>query len=210
MQELPGGVHDERGLMKPEEQKAFFQSCLALKDDQCNSFSYSMVRAQLVNSLTETKTLTELDAFGGCFQPLGSRFENTVLQCERACKKRKDPSLALPKGKAAAKAKVKPALPDEQLALKSPLAEIADLQSDSDDENLKVPWMLFYSASRMRPLFAQCLLFVLRLWSGVQERQAFEGGSKIREGGDAPRHEGGQGGPSLGYKSTPFAGPIGG
>lgn len=169
-----GGMPDEWSLMEREQQMNFFKSCLTLKDERTSSFSYSKVRALLVNSLVEKKTSSEVEAYGGAFHPLSyweklgydvkvieanapreeheflgtvyqvkihsgsneqrrDQVEESLLNCERACKKRKKPSLALPKGKAKAKAKAE--LPDEQKALEDSLAQLEDLQTDSEDEN---------------------------------------------------------------------------
>ena len=69
------------------------------------------------------------------------RFERSVLAAERAVRKRCNPELALLKGKAAKaaaeKAGIKLELSDQQKALKDSLSSVIDLQSDSDDENLK-------------------------------------------------------------------------
>ena len=69
------------------------------------------------------------------------QIERSILSAERGLKRKKDPSLAVPKGKAAKalaeKAGVKLELPAEQFALKDDIAAVIDLESDSDDENLK-------------------------------------------------------------------------
>ena len=66
-------------------------------------------------------------------EQIKEQVEQSILDCERVCRKRKKPSLALPKGKA----KAKVSLPDHQVELEQGLLGLEDMQTDSEDENFK-------------------------------------------------------------------------